>query len=276
MKFRPAKKEFSLDDLPETRGKQFLDFFKTRPLLFLQIGLLLLLFAIPFLATFLIKYYGILLPASKTMEGDEYISFFKTTTLVFDAFYILSFFFLFLALSGLGRIIRQWAWGEGIYFWHDFKKGIKQNIRSYSLYWIAFSLLFFLSDLLSLLLSNRIVSYFLTGFLLLFLPLIMMGMSQSLFYTNPFGKTLSNSFFYCLKKPLITFVFLLLSYAILCLTLINQIMIEALCFLFLFLLILPLFICGWHQFSLSIFDEYTNKEFYPNIYQKGLRGEFLK
>ena len=276
MKFKPAKKEFSLDDLPETRGKQFLDFFKTRPLLFLQIGLLLLLFAIPFLATFLIKYYGILLPASKTMEGDEYISFFKTTTLVFDVFYILSFFFLFLALSGLGRIMRQWAWGEGIYFWHDFKKGIKQNIKGYSLYWISFSIIFFLSDLLSLLISNRILSYFLTGFLLLFLPFIMMGMSQSLFYTNSFAKTLSNSFFYCLKKPLITFVFLLLSYAMLCLTLIDQIMIQALCFLFLFLLVLPLFICGWRQFSLSIFDEYTNKEFYPNTYQKGLRGEFIK
>ncbi len=80
MKFRPAKKEFSLDDLPENRGKQFLDFFKTRPLLFLQIGLVILLFALPFLLTFLVKYYAILLPASKTMEEAQKISFYKTTT----------------------------------------------------------------------------------------------------------------------------------------------------------------------------------------------------
>ena len=109
MKFRPAKKEFSLDDLPETRGKQFLDFFKTRPLLFLQIGLVILLFALPFLLTFLVKYYAILLPASKTMEEVEYLSFYKTTTLVFDLFYGISFFFIFVALAGIGRIIRQWA-----------------------------------------------------------------------------------------------------------------------------------------------------------------------
>ena len=167
MKFRPAKKEFSLDDLPETRGKQFLDFFKTRPLLFLQTGLVILLFALPFLLTFLVKYYAILLPASKTMEEVEYLSFYKTTTLVFDLFYGISFFFIFVTLAGIGRIIRQWAWGEGIYFWHDFKKGIKQNIKVFSIYWFLFSLCFFLNDLVSFLINNAIVVYIISGLILL-------------------------------------------------------------------------------------------------------------
>lgn len=276
MKFKPAKKEFSLDDLPETRGKQFLDFFKTRPLLFLQIGLVILLFALPFLLTFLVKYYAILLPASKTMEEVGYLSFYKTTTLVFDLFYGISFFFIFVALAGIGRIIRQWAWGEGIYFWHDFKKGIKQNIKVFSIYWFLFSLCFFLNDLVSFLINNAIVVYIISGLILLLLPLMMMGLSQSLLYTNTFIKVIENSFFYCLKKPLMTLLFFIFGCGVMCLGLIDQIMIQAICYVALFLLILPVLITGWHQVCLSIFDKYTNKEYYPNLYQKGLRGEFLK
>ena len=105
MRFKPSSKAFSVDDLPETRQKQFGDFFKTRPGLFFQIGGVLLLFAVPFLACFLFKYYGILYPASKSLSPEEFEAFLKTNTLVFDGVYALCFLLLFNYLSLVKRVL---------------------------------------------------------------------------------------------------------------------------------------------------------------------------
>ena len=276
MKFRPAKKAFQVEDLPSTRGREFWDFFKTRFSLFLEIGGLLLLFSLPFLLSFLVKYYVLLYPASKSMEEAQYLSFYKSTRLLFDGVYSLCFFFLFLALSGIGRIVRQWIWGNGIYFWHDFGKGIKQNFKNYFFFWLCFSLFFVLDDFLSLTIKNSLITYVISGVILLFLPVLMMAMVETLVYNDSFFKLLSNAFSYLLKKPLITLLFFLFPCAVMCLTIIDQIMIQFLLFAILFGLLLPFYLVGWSLYCFSLFDEFTNKESYPSFYKKGLRFEFKK
>ncbi len=276
MKFRPAKKAFQIEDLPKTRGQEFWDFFKTRFILFLEIGGILLLFGIPFLFSFLLKYYALLYPASKSMAEAEYLFFYKTTTLLFSGIYSLCFFFLFLALGGIGRIVRQWIWGNGIYFWHDFGKGVKQNFKNYLLFWLCFSFFFVLDELLSLMVGNSLVANLISGVFLLFLPVLMMAMVETLVYSDPFFRLLRNAFSYLLKRPLIALLFFLFPCAVVCLTLVDQIMIQFLLFAILFALILPFYLVGWSLYCFSLFDEFTNKESYPSLYKKGLRHEFEK
>lgn len=276
MRLKPKKEAFSIDDLPSNRREQFFDFLKTDPLMFLKIGLLLLLFALPFLFAFLFKYYVLLYPASKSMEETAYLSFYETTSLLFNGIYAFCFFFLFLSFAGLGRIVRQWAWGNGIYFWHDFGKGAKQNFKSYVVYWLLFSLAYFVCETLFLVVRNSLVSYFASGLcLLLSLPL-MMAMSESLVYANSTGKCLLNGFSYVLKRPLVSLAFFLFPCAAICLSLLNQIMVLLLALTLFFLLILPLYFVGWHLYCFSLFDAFTNKAYYPDLYKKGLRYEFKK
>ena len=276
MKFRPAKKAFRIEDLPDTRGKEFLDFFKTRFSLFLEIGGILLLFGVPFLLSFLVKYYAILLPASKSMEEAQYLSFYKTTSLVFDGIYSLSFLFIFLALAGIGRIVRQWIWGNGIYFWHDFGKGIRQNFKSYFLFWLCFSFLFVLEDFVSLTVKHAFASYILSGLFLLPLPILMMGMVETLVYNDSFLKLLKNALSYLVTNPLISLAFFLFPCGVMCLTLIDQIMIQALLFVLLLGVLFPFYVVGWCLYCFYLFAEFTNKETYPALYKKGLKAEFIQ
>ncbi len=276
MKFRPSKKDFSIDDLPSTRKAQLLDFFKTRFGMFFSFGGIFLLFGLPLLIAILLKYYLFLLPASQSLEEASYIPYYKTTCLIFNFVYCICFLFLFLAFAGLGRVFREWAWGKGVYFFHDFLTGIKKNFPSYLLLWFLFSLFYFVSKFISLSVSQIWVSYLAGGLCLLLLPVLLMAMSQVLYYSNNVGKLFANSFSYCFKKPLVTFAFLLFPYGVLCLGLIDQVMIMILVIALMFLLLLPFYFVGWHLFALTIFDEFTNKEYYPSIYHKGLRGEFVK
>jgi hypothetical protein len=276
MKFRPAKKSFEIDDLPASRREQYLDFFKTRAGLFFAFGGLFLFSCLPLLAAILFKYYVLLLPASKSLGEEEYLSFYKTTSLLFNAIYCLCYLFLFIVFAGAGRVSKQWAQGKGIYFWHDFLLGIKKNIGPYLLLWLLFSIFYLLCKLVALLASKLWVSYLVSGLCLLLLPWLMMAMVETLYYSNNAVKLLSSSFSYCLKKPLSTLAFLLLPYGLLCISLIDQVMIMVLVIVLSVFLLLPLYFLGWHLYALSLFDEFTNKEFYPSIYQKGLRGEFKK
>ena len=183
---------------------------------------------------------------------------------------------LFLAFAGTGRITRQWAQGKGIYFWHDFLYGIKKNFGSYFLFWLFFSLFYLLCKLVALLASKLWISYLVSGLCLLLLPGLMMAMAETLYYSNSLLKLLSSSFSYCLKKPFSTIALLLLPYGVLCIGLIDKVMIMVLILVLTILLIFPLYFVGYHLFALSLFDEFTNKEFYPAVYHKGLRDEFKK
>ncbi len=276
MKFRPAKRDFAIENLPGSRKAQFFDFFRTRLGMFLSFGGVFLLFGFPLITAILLKYYTFLMPASETLGEADYASYYKTTCLIFDFVYCLCFLFLFLAFAGLGRIFRNWAWGKGIYFFHDFILGIKKNFPSYFPLWLIFSFFFFASKFISLSASETWISYLVAGVCLLLLPALMMATSQILYYSNPFGKLFSNSFSYCFKKPLVTLVFLLVPYGILCLELIDWIMIMVLMIALTLLLLMPIIYVSWNLYALSIFDEFTNKEYYPSIYHKGLRDEFIK
>ncbi len=276
MKLRLGKKDFSVEDLPNSRKAQFLDFCKTRFGMFFSFGGIFLLCGLPLLAAILVKYYLFLLPAYKSLSEAEYVSFYKTTCLIFTLLYCLCFLFLFLGAAGLGRVFRQWAWGKGVYFFHDFLLGIKKNFPSYLLLWLLWSLFYFLSKFISLSVSSIWLSYLSGGICLLLLPALFMAMSQVLYYSSSLTKLFVNSFSYCFKKPLVTFAFLLIPYGVLCFGLIDQVMVMVLVVALSLLLLLPFYFVGWNLFALTIFDEFTNREYYPAIYQKGLRGEFKK
>lgn len=132
-KEKSSPKDFSPDDLPSTRWQEYWDFFKTRPGMFFALGGTMLLFFVPFLIAFLLKYYAVLSTAASQLSEEDFLSFSLTNTFVFDAVYAVCFLIFFLGLAGNARIIRQWAWGEGIYFWHDFGLGVKQNGKNYVL-----------------------------------------------------------------------------------------------------------------------------------------------
>ena len=70
--------------------------------------------------------------------------------------------------------------------------------------------------------------------------------------------------------------FFLFPCGVMCLTLIDQIMIQALLFVLLLGVLFPFYVVGWCLYCFYLFDEFTNKETYPALYKKGLKAEFIQ
>lgn len=276
--------DLSRSSLPSTRKKAFLDILHQRYDIALRIGLLFFLFSLPLLGLF--AYWNGLYEAAAQQlahsEIDEsaYSSLIVSLSLGEAGALGLLFLLFAFPLSASLRVWKLLAYYEGLSFFYDAKKGLRQNgknvffvlLGGVLLYWLAFALFvfaFFGSKETPLYLQI-LGSFPLVVWALVVLPVLLLSLSLTAVYDLSFAalcktafQIYANALFPCLGFALLFlaplgFLFLPNSWT------------QALAMALYFFAYIPLFGQGFFLYSLSIFDRLLNEKNYPSLYHKGL------
>ncbi len=290
-KVKKVTPDFLLEQLPSTRRKQFFDILKNEYRTLLLIGLILVLFFIPFIVSNIFE-YGFMSGTSETIKkameaegrnSEEIARAIKlqmrSIHLLFTGINIICFMIFSLGLAGVSRVIKCLCFGEGVVFKSDFFIGIKEYYKSFLAVGFFSGLFYFLMTYTGAMLdalskdnsSLLIVKGLTIGFYFaLLVPLFLFSLAQSTLYNVPFFKNISNSIKFIINKYYICLIFSIIIYMIYLLTYIVYPLISILSFVAVIILIVPFIELAFHLFALSLFDKYINKNYYPQIYKKGL------
>lgn len=271
-------KDFTNANLPATRKKQFLYLIKTRTHKLFYINLLVLLFAIPLMLwhTFCLAYsfsFGEI-----TVENiNGYLSFILYYKSIPNIFLMVIAFW---GIAGGLHTIRFISWGEPILLPKTFFRGIKLNIKQFSIIGLIVGICTALYDF-----AFTMVSYaagdspFVTGmsFFGLLLSVVIM-LSVSVFLLT-LCSTYNIKITTALKNAIILFVKNIFStLKVLCITVLPLAIIFAVGNIYLDLIaqvILGLLGFSYCIMKISLYtnefyDEYINIKDYPEFYRKGL------
>lgn len=275
-KSKQASSDFTFAQLPHNRKEVFFDCLKLRFGTVVCCGLLLLLFLLPLIAIEItydivnLNIYNSLIGGQMsemqaTLYKNElqlYVSLAQTVCLGIFA----------VGLAGVARILRQLVWGEPIFFWVDFKRGIRQNAARFVSVFAICALANVASVLCSTMLDEMpIVGYIPLGALIFaVVPIALFVLSQSAVYNVGFGKAISNGLAFYGKRLWQTLLFTALALIV---GLSRLAPISALKYLLMLLctvFLLPMYIMAWLLVSCNVFDEVVNRENYPELYDKGV------
>ncbi len=280
MKLKKSKVDFTDDMLPRSRRQIFFDIYKNRFWLVTGLGLILFLFMAPLIVVYAIgnlKVYEINLKVQNgtlsTSEGAKEV-FYMVNARNLAVIPCAAVFAV--GLSGAIGVIRRLVWLEGVIFWSDFFKSVKENALSFCFVAALFAALnYFLQYLARSLyfydgFSVQAAICFLIAALLLICLMAPSFITQSTVYNLAFSSKLKNSFMLSMRKPLVSFLLLITNVApYLTLIIPGKYTFLAVCVL------LPIFIMP-AQIILntlccdSVLDEFVNKQNFPEIYKKGL------
>ena len=275
MRIKKAKKDFTVNDLPKNRWEVFFDCLKERFSLFLLMGVVLLLFALPlfFVTVLSDNTAGALYAAYRNGEYTqaELHELIRSATSFYSLFNIPCYIVLAVGIAGVMQVIRQLVWGEGVFLIQDILGGIKSNGLNYVLIASFLGLSAYLINTFLPIQSNGFLVVVPIVLSLVFLPPVGFMISQIVIYKNPFLKYMINGFMLYIKTVPTTLLFLLLFLlpASLGLNLLPLTAKYVILFVF-FLLPAPMLLTGWFMYSCSVFDKLINEKFYPEIYDKGV------
>lgn len=135
--FKPksAKNDFNLENLPHTRKEVFIDVIRLHFFDLIKCGLLLFAFCIPFIALTIYKEMAMIDYQERIYSTTDTIQIYnllRSMVLFDDIIAVVEiplWMFIGVGLSGVMRIIRQFAWEENVFMRYDFVNGIKQNVK---------------------------------------------------------------------------------------------------------------------------------------------------
>lgn len=281
-KKRYATKDFTFDMLPSNRFEVFKDVFKNRYKVLLACGGALILFALPMILiyltkeTMLINIYRSL--EEKLLEEQEALNEIFYVNNLLNIFMILGSLLFSLSLAGVIRIITKLVHGEGISFFSDFFTGIKVNYKTFLGSFLFFSIIYYAimyvknaTVTYSLETQTSTLYYYMQIFILLFIiaEIVWIFIMQSVQYKNTFSGKIKNAFILYIKafpKWLIMSAFNFLFYSLF--LIFSPIVIVFL--VLLYLLVLPLVLMLLILVTFQVFDQFINKEAYPELYDKGI------
>lgn len=271
-------KDFTNESLPKTRKKQFMYLVKTRLHKLFYINLLVLLFAIPLMLwhTLCLTYsfsFGEI-----TVENiGEYIYFLLYYKSIPNVLLTIIAFF---GIAGGLHTIRLISWGEPITLPKTFFRGIKLNLKQFSIIGFICGIVIALYDF-----AFTMVSYssgdssFVMGlsfFGLLISVVFMLSISAFLLtlcstYNIKFTTALKNSIILFVKNIFSTF-------KILCITVLPVTIAFAIGNIYLDLIAQVILGLGGFSYCImkillytnEFYDEYINVKDYPEFYRKGL------
>ena len=275
-KKRMAEKDFCEENLPSTRREVFFDVVKIRFRTFINLGLLLFLFALPLIAASFIK--DLILNSihedyiNSVITAEELNGLLKTTSLFYYLFRMIGYVILGVGFSGALRVIRKIVWDEPLFFAKDFSEGIRLNVKHYAIYFSLMGLFGLLgrmalfADVEKPILKLLPISIN----LFVFLPAMLYALTETQIYTvNPFREYKAGLILY-----IKTFPKTLLATVIFCLPmlfeLIGLIVLKHVIISVFIIFIFPFVLTGETLYFMSGLDECINKEQYPSIYRKGL------
>lgn len=273
------KESKEINRLPVTRKALFKDILRNRWRTLLACSFIMLLFSIPFIVASFFKDYmvlNLLNDAQCYVDGtftEAGALKFKSINFVFLLINSFSILIFFVSLCGVFRIFRQLIWGEGVNFWPDFKRGIKDNIFIFLrygllvavLYFATWSLLYFANNLVFTFISLGIATF-------VFVPLVVVGMYYSVIYNSTFRQRLNNVSLLYLKNVFFVLLVSILFEGFFFIELIPSIyvVIKQTILIVALLFVLPLIVLLGSLITIHIFDKDINAFTHKDIYRKGL------
>ncbi len=269
-----ADKDYTINMLPHNRKEVFLDTVKLQWKGLLAVGLILLVCALPM---HVLDIFNAIEHSKLTFDSVgssvdvdtvfQMVSINNIVVLISMPFYVL----LFVVLAGLCRIIRQYAFGENVFFVADFFKGIKQNGLQMFVVGLLFAIIYGLS-MISFNFSRTIDSI---GLALLFMlpigllvlvaiPVAGYAMVHISIYKSKLKNVLVQSVMNVAKSPFKTYLALICCLGILALQLIPN-LIAMFVVKIVFSFVAPFALLGWYLFVLNRFDKTINAQKYPEL-----------
>ena len=259
--------------LPTNRKEVFFDLLKYRKMSLFALSCYTFMFFIPLAVD--LFYFNYLESMAIVADKFEYLF-----SLIFYSMLIMlpCMVIGFIGLAGAFYVAKKMVWQEGVSLASDFFKGVKENWKHAVISGVIFGLVLF-----GLIVGGSYLYIYaqvapvvkgigLGALILLFLMfgmVIALNFTQGVYYENPYGVTLKNSFsFLGLLNWKVFLIYLLSTGVVVTLGLFNLLTLAI--GLILFAVLNGVVIVLYTLVSHSAFDKYINKEHYPDMVGKGL------
>lgn len=283
MKTKYSKKDFELNNLPNNRARQFFTIFRIEWKALLFLSFIILLFFIPYFVVDILRwsvcdsFWNSIVNSSANPDKDYAIAKFYVD-MIYAGVMLLIYPIISIAISGTIKILQRCVYTEGVLFKDDFFLGVKNNWKQFLIlsiiYGVFKALLQFNISFCNLnpgLFSSVFQGISIAIFYGVVAPIIFFAASNVATYKMSLFVGFSNSLKMFIKKLHFCLIFSLILYGLTYIDLIPNVIIRIFVTAGVILLFSSLLILSWYLFSVSIFDEYINKDNYPEIYRKGLR-----
>ncbi len=277
----PSKKNFTADMMPKNRREVFFDVFKLQWKSLLFCGLIILLFSIPLHFVSVYEYLTVVslrdmqAAVSSDTARAEFDSQITLVSLTSSLISIPALMFLSIGISGIMRVIRQYAWEDVVYFKTDFTIGIKQNLKQTLLLSFLVGLGNFIVEV-NAVFAGASDDMFKTALVLVPAALIILfGIPTAAYvsalipiYGNRFSTNLKIGFGLSAKHPVKTFLALIISAIPFALSFIP-VFICNIIGIFVGSFVSPFVMLGFFLHSYNIFDVEINKGEYAHLKGRG-------
>ncbi len=262
---KPKKEDFLESGLPSSRPALFWDVLRNEYRKLMGVALLLLIFALPFLALhFFVDAYVIALENS----GSENAIFPHYLFLAFNPFATMIFG---LGVGSLMRIIKRLCYLEPVFFFEDWKAGIKQNGRQSALGGFLIGLFFSGTYLFHLLRPEELLWDMPLGiFALIIYPIFLFSFPIIATYKTNWNETYSLSARIYLKAFLTNLLPLAAFLTPYLFEMIPDLVVKYIAIFFFLLFVAPLILLAFFLYESYLLDKYINKEKYPELYDRGI------
>ncbi len=274
------KEPFHESNLPATRTKQFFDILKNR--LGAIVGISLLVFAFSLLAiVWFIAWRAFIISPPADIANDPVL-------LANRAFYLNLILYLvllplimlsYVGLGGAFQVLKKLCWNEGIFFFHDFAKGIRESYKVSLLagFLVGFVLLgtmsnYYFYQVISLPFIMQVA--FMTILTLILVITIMASLfmvMQAQIFRNKISGYLKNGYLFAAVLFPKNLVFFILGIIPLIVFFFIRLIFLQLVYLFVLAIIgFGIFTLIWSLYSIYVFDKYINQNYEKELVDKGL------
>ena len=267
-KVKYSSSDFLVTDLPNNRKDLFFDILKNQWRNLLLISFLLFVSLLPLI----IVRYSNLMNLSKIIAENK-MELYYSRLVAYNVIRVLLYLLIGIVFSGLGRIYKKLSFNDGFFLGADLLKGMKENIKEFSILFISFGIVTLIFDLSAIeLAKNSAVWSYLLYIIkyVIVVPVLAITMCLSSIYTDKLFKKIVVSFkLYFKYLPKILLAFLLIGFPLL-LILISSPSIQLFIPMLYTLVYLPIAYLAFVIFMNSIFDKEINEKNFPDLVGKGM------
>ncbi len=234
-------------------------------------GLLFLVFALPLLAVLFFKDYYTLGLAASSMSDEEKEALKVTSEIYFALGSSVVLLITMIGVSGLSRVMLLLSREEPVFFFHDFAKGVKNNIKTNFVFFLIYSALLFGCYFIIANFRASFASYIPLGILqTLFFPLLLIQIETTSIYDWKIRDSFYNSALIFIKNFIFLVLFSLVFSTPLLVLGITNIFIKYIILSLLIIIIYPFFALMLRVYMNYVLDRDINYKYYPELYKKGI------
>lgn len=274
-----AEKDFNEECLPRSRKDVFRNVLKNKWKDLLKLGVLLLVFVLPLLifeALGEVNTENIYLKYQKgDISAETCISELASLNNAIALIKIIGYLIFSVGIAGSARVLRQIIWDEPLFFFEDFKDGIKIYGGQFALAMFLYGLCSYTAVFFSSATNGILYAIALGLGVFTLLPAMFFWLSERTVYANKIGENIRNGFMFYVRTLfksigmlILAFLPFILEYVLEFFGLYNFIFKYSYLLICTFLF-LPLGMMLWLLYTYSVFDKYINAELFPEILHKG-------